>query len=1123
MKHHSLSLLGLVLISYDWCNIDGFLSLDTSLTVNSFSISSDCLQLKIGQLQLPKTFDHVLQLHGQTKVSEINSVESLTIYSKLKTSAVTAIGDFFEIYTTDENAYDMELAFNSERGYVNGLVYNSNISIFDTELNGELLINDSFFSFQGSITIFNKLDVDVFGVSSTQSSADSMSLQITAEIVDRFNSFKTDLARSINSHAKSEFSIVVEARKNAEIAFQNADDVYRRLLAKLVELGEQKTSIHQRLQESNKTLQYWNTILLNAELALKQFLTEESLHSEEECENECEKDINCTTCYYKTEVQETRLCQVPVIKKRSIIEHRIVEVRGQRYETRCYPCWKMLWFLLPYYSSGTCCSTESVEYVRFRQEPHETSQYFLEAEINACTSNIYNQTVAKYCCEDTTCSVSVQNISCLATNFLIRSKIKENNVDSKGLLAVYTNYSMAKETFSLSKMEENMFEKKLFALNIEYKITNDTKKNAFLAREARREARDHVFQNTEDYFLLFNSTEYSMEHEQFIKIHNVTFDVVLTSKTPIFLPVKFMFEHEDQMSEITVVVNFQSSLETIHRQVAEIIVSHILDGRRTRQRRENVDQAPLENTLSSICADIKNIQSFFSQISASLETSLAYHMSAVSALVLNNSVAKEYDIADLSFPYFQELKNSLLKIRDAANVSIENMKKFLEDYSFFQWQTSTDFLLKSGSNRLGLECFSLVDCIHVGFYDIVNVLEDTPLTRSTAIKQSVLSMKENLLAIGLNHNYSYADAQSVTKNFLKIFQNISNLNYWCSDAPVIIKQPNLEINITEGETLEIECSVHSLLPVQYFWRRNSKLLDSRTSTLRVPSIRFSDGGKYYCTAVNDAGSTSSLSTTVNVYSHPVMNLTLQSAYETYEGNDNVTRLACDAYSVPLPSWKWFYQSPLLEMWTEVKSANSNVLTIIKPTIHDEGWYKCMAYNQIGNITSRAGYFHVLPAKLSTLFYPIAYSMRLTSLSIPEQLTSDVETSISSALVHLLDLSSTELKNVHVVEETNDTVRVSFILSTPYFDYNKTMNMQEIVAMVASAVVELEAATSNFSVIASSMTVFEIKLNNLELQSIPSSLTIGSRHFSCPNGYGIHSNLILCGKYQISIQINCILM
>ena len=344
------------------------------------------------------------------------------------------------------------------------------------------------------------------------------------------------------------------------------------------------------------------------------------------------------------------------------------------------------------------------------------------------------------------------------------------------------------------------------------------------------------------------------------------------------------------------------------------------------------------------------------------------------------------------------------------------------------------------------------------------------------------------------------------------------MNYWCADPPIVINPPLLEVNISVGETLEIDCIVSSVLPVQYYWKRDSLLLSSADNKLTIHDIQLTESGMYQCTVINDAGSVSSLVTTVNVYFIPIFNLTLSSRplIEVYDGYDSVINMACDAYSWPPPGWKWLYRPSISDDWTQL-DIDANVLTIDKVSLFDDGWYTCVAHNWLGNITSQPTYLQVLPTQIITTKYLVAiefepfFYLDDNETSYIEDLDS-FESNITSEIANLLQSSLTvfELVELTSPNDTNGTITVSFYISTPFMEYNNSLSTLDIITDMTESLTQLEANRNNLTMMATSLpNGIQIEIDDiLVLNSV--QFDIGPRFLYCPDGYQVHSSQVVCG-------------
>ena len=1101
------------------CTVDAFLNLNSALQANSFNLTSDCLRLKLGQLLLPDVFTHNVHFTGLNKYKD----HSITVHSKLNLPRLV-IGNFFEMFTSDSSATDFMLYFKSKESELNGFIQNLSISIFDSKLFVEqALIYDSFIIFQGNTTIFSKFDVKIKGKSLILSDMNSMALQINVEILDKAHQFKADLASILNTHTKSTINEITERQKDAQILSKNADSLYEKLLYQYKELKSQQDSLTLMLEDANETMLQWSNIAESKRGDLKDAIEKyndmhentsiDSHCGKEECNNICRDGSVCSVCYALSKIVENGICQSSFLRNRSVTQYHLYPFKAWKYETTCHPCWRTLWLSLPHVSIDSCCVTESIPYNAYRQEPFEGSEYYTDIQSKTCVTGTFEEQTSEYCCTEQTCSQKTLNSSCIIDdvecqeNFqriLVENETQDQNVQKKHL-----DYLFAKENFTLSKVNLTTIETKLFIINQELELIAHALHTASHNRQLRKQALEDIMKVTKMFNQFINSFNHLANNDSDIIIHTVTFDATLTSTTPVSLPVNFMYEYGNIEDEITVIINFQNSLEAIYHQVSTKILNKIIGDSASRQRRQT-SQSTVENNLSIGCSEIVNIKSFIEQVSMYLNHShekFNQNLANIDKIFLPTSMSMQH-----SSQYGEFLLNQLSKSNVETNQFIDRLRKFVAEYSFFQWQSMLDILYGNGSSVNGIGCFSSSDCLLIALYDLILLVEETPVQEAEAIKQSIVLAKENALQVTNNYTYSFINAKSSLEILLNLVSDIEKLGYWCSDLPTFEKQPPLEVNITAGDTLELEYVVSSSLPVQYHWTRNSLLLSSTTNKLVVPDVQPSEEGTYRCTVTSDAGSISSPSTTVNVFLYPILNHSLEASYETYEGSDNPIFLRCDANARPSPGWKWFYQASKSDSWKEIENSETNTLVILKPNLQKEGWYTCMAYNWIGNVTSTPTYLWVLTAEVVSIQYPISLVLNVETAENNGTFTMDteLEKKFTNEIVQMLNLSMTSVDVFEFVLDDHSLIHISFLFTTPHIEYNASINIVELLTIVVPAIQELETSISTLS------NNFDlIEMSGIKFQPVTNSLSIGPRHFRCRNGYGVHSNRLICSRSNVT--------
>ena len=1088
-----------VLMPQKNCIVDGFMQVDSDLNVNNISLTSDCLGLKLSMLQFPNAFRHVVYFNGQNHLSKNDHDTSVIVYSRLETSRVM-IGNFFEVFTSDFKSIAMEVAFSSKTLSTTGHIRNVNVSLFDSQIYAEeLAISNEYLSFKGYTVIFNHFNIHVIGKSSTKNNINSLALELEGEIVDDVDGFKTKLSNTLNSHVKSEIELAIERQRNAHLLHEAANDFYIKisnqydnvkleydsLLLELLSVNESYQNMKSAVQDTrNAFLKEYNKSMMDLG---------DVLCSQEFCNLNCEDSNQCSICDSFSKIEETEICETSLSKSRVTTFYQLVESQSWRYDTKCYDCWKLEWYLLPYFSPSKCCFTVSVPYSEYRNEPYQDTENYLKAHYNSCKTDEIAANTSIQCCEDYKCAFTFHNVSCLASNTDCLKEKKElvQHSGSPSLQLQYDEYSTAITDFVTSEIRLVTIEAKLFVLKQELMLLEDAKENAFDIKDIRETAEQTITNLTE----VYNSLDSNVQ----LKILNISFDIIITDTTPVSFPLQFLVECEENIREITVIVDFQKSLESIYRHVSVEIMANIVSGSRLRKRR---DVAMIENSnhFAATCAELAVLKTFAEQIVHSFDS---FEKQTNDNIETVNDMFLELELP----PNIEEIETYHLMYSNVeleVNSLISRLRNVLEQYSFIYWQNGQEMLYSNDSNVNGYDCIDQIDCLLIALYDIASILKDTPLEEAELIFQNIALIKQDILS----SQYNVSHTRVAMKQLLDLFLGIEKLDYWCSEPPIFIEQPSAQTNIMAGKTLQLSCNVESKLPVTYYWMRDSQLLNIKSSTVTIRDIQTFEGGNYQCIVANDAGSVLSAISIVNVYTLPVFNLTLEPKYETYAGDDSGLTFTCDAYGLPSPGWKWLYKSTLDDDWREIDHSHSNVLAFSKVEFNREGYYACSAFNVIGNITSNVTFFQVLPAEIVQLEYPVEFTFSFKSeQTIATENNSSLQELVKNKIKQNLLLNSTQIKSVSIVVR-DGLHRVSFSLTTPYQTFNSNMSMEELVALLSPLITELEINKYNMTY-ATLENILDIEDAMIEL--IPGSLNIGPRHFACSNGYETHSSQSLCGK------------
>ena len=789
------ALFSALFVEHDYsndCSIDGFMSVDNLLNVNNVSLTTDCLELRIGQLELPDTFRYIVYFPGLTPQQETDPGTSIVIYSKLK-SPRAKFGNFFEVVSDDLDITVLELIFSSKTAQFSGIIRNVNVSIFDSDVRTEMIINSPWISFRGSTTIFYQYDIMFSGESSTD---DSMHIDISAEIIDGANGFRTNAIDYLNSHIRSGINSVLERRRNAQESINSTAIMKKKFETELNDKEMEYADLLQQYEQANATFTYWKMKMVVTKEAFEEEYENDQdnllgdICNETECAYLCQRGINCSTCYSLFRLEESGICETIVSGYQTVIRYREIPVIGWRYELRCKPCLTFRWFSIFYISVGDCCTTECVPFTDYRQEPYYSEEPYTQIIEEPCTTNVYEQSVSGECCMEYSCSEGVQDLNCVINNLECQDKMQEDLANSEiSLSSKYKAYRDAKANFIISEVEMTRIYTKLQAVVQEYQIIDNALQSTYInLMNIKKDAKEKVLQEMKFFDPILHVVGGLSDSENIVDIKNVTFTTVLTTSTPIAFPVNFIYEYAGQSYEINIIIDFNKPEEFIYRRLAQAILEDILGSNVLSRKRQAVQY---NNNILRICINTANIESYIQQISTSLNESSQQFENTKNSFfdVLNNSSDNYNNFTnqqqDLEF--FSELVDSYTQLTNEKSSSITKLLETLDENSFPHWQTNMEKVHINGSDIGGFTCVSFIDCLQSAFDALFFIIQDTPLPQAKSLEQKLTAAKESFLWLGYNENCTFHQAQTILSQVMEVLSDLKGLDYWCSDPPQIIE------------------------------------------------------------------------------------------------------------------------------------------------------------------------------------------------------------------------------------------------------------------------------------------------------------------------------------------------
>ena len=1109
------------------CLIYTFLNLDNNLNVNNMSLISDCLFVTLGNLQLTAGFRHAVLLPGIYKSNVMKSSVSFLLHSTLVSSSYSQIGKYYKLQRSEENECFIEVSFFSDSNAVSGIVSTVQIALFDTYLTTNAKIENNTIHFKGTITIFDTYDVSIVGSSPLNESYDE--LYIDSKFHSEPGSFSSSISVYLGEHLSSEIDDIVMKQKNVERSINNSlnwrDNLYRQLEQKKKYLSEAELSYNQRyslnlalqnqLQTATNVL---NNTLTNYTEVFNTTLSLYDLCVEETCSNSvCKSGVTCSSVLENTQLDVVSSCDVITSVNHSVTHFHKKLKKNWRHATICKKCLEITWYTKVYLSEMSCCLSQKVPFSDYYDSPYIQTTYINQTVKKSCVTASYNTSTLNMYCKENDCEYLTFDPDCILENVDCQQQqlqwLEAMDNEHSDLSQQYSTYMALKYSFVMNSINLTKEKVQLLSTQKQHDMLSIALENAEKSYLINLLSNQTLIQETKIYHPFISvSNLLPSRLLDFVIITNVSFRILLTNETPIAFPVNIQYYVPSikKTSEVNVTINFlQPRHYNLRLITTNILQSYIVSQTRERQKRDMTGRVTSNHLFSDTCISIQNIDSYVKQILESLVSSFVQLNHTKESFINISNVDNETDLVrkyDNNFNAKSILQN-LVDLSSIADTSIDHFLNLLSTFSFPIWQVKMENLHVNASQTESFGCSSFLDCLENAFKLTQYIIEDTRADESKVILNKLLSFKDSLSRVGYDKSMSYKEAISTLSQFLNVILSIKSLHYWCRKPPVIIDYPPLVIEVLEGAQLNVlHCEVESSVAVTWYWTKDGIIRPNcSTNELVYYNIQISDAGKYQCIAVNNAGSTTSPTIIVEVLSLPKLNLSLPSVLTVYEGYSNGLSMACDAYGTPQPGWKWFYKQTEENSWEEIPDVESNVYTVLKPQISDKGWYKCMAYNSVGNITSSPTYLNVLYATIVTIEHPV--TVNIISANDNYNLDLSIAESIIQSLKSSGNLTLFSKPSVSMLE---NILVLKFAIQSVISVNDSRNDVKSIVSKVNTNLQQIEDGilSLNTSLMKGHIQIY-IKDTYYNVTVV--DYTIGPRTYVCPPGYGLHPNHLICGK------------
>lgn len=1107
------------------CPFDAYLSLTELFDVEEVSLHSSCIELNISNLLFPSGLNQNLLLPGAMASSDTQT-GTVRIITKPAGSGVLRMGDLISLIPDGDSSL-VDILYTSPNE-VSGMISVANITVLDSQVTSSISIHNSNFAFHGVTNIFKSFDVSVSGsFSSSSGNWDEIAIDEQIVFLDGESSFQASLSSYLSAYMEdvvenvlSHRQVTNESALTAQAQLAIIQDSMNTVESKLVTLNSEYSDA---LQQQNSS----GNIAIEAEAEILKSLDELSIDKEEvvdvcqeqPCEHHCLDGLSCTTCHIQATLAATGTCVQYQNSSKTVRVSGAVMDTQWRYQNQCKPCWgvqRLGYFLVPW--KVECCRTVSVPFTTYKLDYHDQVVSAVKAIEEPCIVDVYKQSMPSLCCQSVLCATAIETPDCIVANSYCRDMQQAHllQLDDK-VAELYADFSKARINYTISELKVVEIEIQRSVLQQEAKLLQLAYESALVTTNIASQNLQAVMKQTEEYNNLIQLFSTFSDAMDIVHISKLAFNVSIADETPVVIPVVVTYDtpYTNQSYQVSIVINFDRSIEFILKTTAEEILEHFMSVSSTgllKRRRESEEQT--FSDFQQKCVMLQDVKNYFTQLSDSLNSSAAAVQVATATMAQvadNASSLASYNLTD-GEPVNEGLVAYLSAYSTFADSTVSALAQLasdLEDNAIFMWQGTNELLHINSSAVGGETCIGFTDCFYAALGIIETMLRETSDEGSSLILESFLSFKDELLELSYVRTLNIEEAQ--TRMFLLdvSISALEDLGYWCTGAPTIISQPPPEVNVSIGATLSIECKAQSMLPFNYQWNKDGIVLaDQEVSNMIITNIQIADAGEYSCSVVSDAGSDVSLQTVVNVYYAPVFNHSLMEV-QVYEGTANGVTLACDAYSWPSPAWSWSYRLSSADAWQQIKAVSANVLTISDPQQENEGWYRCTATNWVAS-TSEAAFLMVLKSTVVRIKYPVSFDVSFNNTDLTVMNLHQLEAELLNKLPSILKTNTTTIEQLSVVNK--DTFfTVSFDLITPSIPYTENDSIETIVTITDMVVMELEQVKQLLVSALTSSDGLVVTLSKVMMSSIADSLLINARVFVCPTGYGLDSNLLFCGE------------
>ena len=1152
--------------------MDVFINLD-DIEMKGMSLYTECPHLNLERLRFTN-MAHRLYFVGSEGYQyfclppDVNMTDAqplILIRSSLQTNRLQ-LGRFMTLLPgTDSLA--LSVRFGQRPLKFNARMHSVNISLFDAFFNTPVDINDTTIHFTTETEIFRAYPIQLRVSASTDRPWNRLSLTVKAKFSDTPGGFQSTIESYVQQFLNDTLNQAKQREMNARMALERScgvsenrqqDYIDREMVLREADMAYDEAVM--RFNAANASLLAAQSVFENANQDLQTAQQNlQSICDENECEDETICEATSEICYYRDVfVDEQDVCTTVVEKMvpfetvvlRTRIEWEWVQVCRRSCRRACF-----IFFSITLRCNRGCYG-KCVSVIRTYADRVQLQRLVREEVLEPCTRRRFASTVP------IPCNVSIcrqqPNIGCIQNcRNQQRRGIQSLQQTSDSISEPFRIVDEARRNFSIAQVElernrarrdnaQQMFNQILPALESAQISKNLSEKNL-----------QNVLASIQREISITERLKASFS-ENIFKIKNISFELILTTQSPVRIPLLFVYEIPflQQSFEENLVFDFSIPEEISFREIAARVLQTMYesfspDTKRsakfaTKFKRQQMDTNSNVAKFQKNCVDVQNLRMYFSDLASSLNELLKRIEMAQQSLSENEAALKElievnttkYDSL-VNFDILQNVFNVSSDEVDSSPPMDDTMEAYsslLEEYltitsnrskmvggtTFSEWQASMEILHNETQSAAGYPCFGFVDCLDTALQALNQLLQDMPAFQAHEFIQQFSELKGNVLKLATDMNLSVSDALQQLNPVINLLGASTLSNYWCSSPPNVTEHPPLNVSIPVDGILVLTCSAQSQLPILYQWRRNGNLIpNSGNNTLIIKNIQRQDSGNYTCHISNSVATVKTTTTSVFVYELPVFYLQ-PTSINVYAGDRDGALFTCNATAWPFPGWRWYFRPTMDSPRVLIEGEETNELLIPIPQKSSEGWYTCEAFNDFGFISAEGAYLNVLSISVSQLGVRVSFQLaRQNSTGVCSRM--DVlEAALYMLINQEMDLKSSTVNNLIIQDSANSnflSVTMTLISQNVTTERISTLMLQEIENLALPSRIDfMNARQSLQSIFAEDS--FTVGCDNLVYKALPNSFTFQQLTYFCPPGQGLHSNFLLCGKL-IMLCLGCL--